>query len=143
MGEAGTSLRRGRFALTRTPKNRCSVQGSRRLRWARGAAAEHHPPETSAAASFSGSGVSGGGLVSGLSTRGCTIVTDELIERGTTVALQIQLPEPYTPLKVDLAEVRWADGRDAGLEFLRLRLEEKRRLQGFIRSVQSAKGGGP
>ena len=94
-------------------------------------------------ASFSGSGVSGGGLLSTLSTRGCMIVTDELLQRGTTVALQIQLPDPYTPLKVDLAEVRWADGRDAGLEFLRLRLEEKRRLQGFIRAVQSAKGGGP
>jgi hypothetical protein len=43
-------------------------------------------------------------------------------------------------LKVDLAEVRWATGRDAGLEFLRLRLEEKLRLQGFIRAVQGATG---
>jgi len=94
------------------------------------------------AVSFSGSGVSGGGLLSGLSTRGCTMITDELIQRGTTVALQIQLPEPYTPLKVELAEVRWADGRDAGLEFLRLRLEEKQRLQGFIRAVQGPKGAG-
>jgi hypothetical protein len=88
------------------------------------------------AVSFSGSGVSGGGLVSGLSMRGCTIVTDELIQRGTTVALHIQLPEQYTPLKVDLAEVRWADGREAGLEFLRLRLEEKQRLQRFINGLK-------
>jgi len=88
------------------------------------------------AVSFSGSGVSGGGLVCGLSMRGCTIVTDELIQRGTTWALHIQLPEQYTPLKVDLAEVRWADGREAGLEFLRLRLEEKQRLQGFINGLK-------
>jgi PilZ domain-containing protein len=87
------------------------------------------------AVSFSGSGVSGGGLVSGLSLRGCTIVTDELIQTGTTLTLDIQLPEQYTPLKVDLAEVRWASGRESGLEFLRLRFEEKQRLQRFINGL--------
>jgi len=88
------------------------------------------------AVSFSGNGMSGGGLVCGLSMRGCTIVTDEMIQRGTTVALHIQLPEQYTPLKVDLAEVRWADGRESGVEFLRLRLEEKQRLQRFLAGLK-------
>ena len=88
------------------------------------------------AVSFSGSEVSGGGLVSGLSTRGCTIVTDEMIQRGTTVALHIQLPDQYAPLKIDLGEVRWADGRESGVEFLRLRLEEKQRLQRFLAGLK-------
>ena len=88
--------------------------------------------------SFSGSGLSGGGLLSGLSTRGCTIMSDELILPGTKLALQIQLPEQYSPLKIDLAEVRWAQGRECGLEFQRLRLEEKQRLQRFIKGRESA-----
>ena len=93
--------------------------------------------------SLSGSGVAGGGLVSGLSARGCTVVSDELILAGTTLALHIQLPEQYAPLKVDLAEVRWAQGREFGLEFTRLRLEEKTRLHRFLAALlQRPKGGG-
>lgn len=92
--------------------------------------------------SFSGNGVAGGGLVSGLSSRGCTLVSDELILSGTALALHIQLPEQYAPLKVDLAEVRWAQGRECGLEFLTLRLEEKQRLGRFLSTLQRAQGGG-
>ena len=92
---------------------------------------------------LSGQGVAGGGLVSGLSDRGCTVISDELIQAGTSLALHIQVPEQYAPLKVDLAEVRWAQGREFGLEFVRLRLEEKARLQRFISAlVRKAEGGG-
>lgn len=93
--------------------------------------------------SLSSSGVSGGGLVSGLSARGCTVVSDELIQRGTSLALHIQLPDQYAPLKVDLAEVRWAQGREFGLEFLRLRLEEKTRLHRFLGALLRSRGAGP
>ena len=93
--------------------------------------------------SLSSSGVAGGGLVTGLSARGCTVVSDELIQTGTSLALHIQLPEQYAPLKVDLAEVRWAQGREFGLEFLRLRLEEKTRLHRFLSALlPRPKGGG-
>ncbi|MGH7236330.1 MAG: PilZ domain-containing protein [Nitrospiraceae bacterium] len=93
--------------------------------------------------SLSSSGVAGGGLVSGLSARGCTVVSDELIQTGTSLALHIQLPDQYAPLKVDLAEVRWAQGREFGLEFVRLRLEEKTRLHRFLGALlRPPKGGG-
>jgi len=92
--------------------------------------------------SLSSSGVAGGGLVTGLSARGCTVVSDELIQTGTSLALHIQLPEQYAPLKVDLAEVRWAQGREFGLEFLRLRLEEKTRLQRFLSTLMRKPKGG-
>jgi hypothetical protein len=92
--------------------------------------------------SLSGDGVAGGGLISGLSIRGCTVVSDELILPATTLAMHIQLPGQYAPLKVDLAEVRWAQGRECGLEFLRLRLEEKQRLQQFLSALQRVQGGG-
>lgn len=92
--------------------------------------------------SFSGDGIAGGGLVSRLSAHGCTMVSDELILAGTPLALHIQLPAQSAPLKVDLAEVRWAEGQECGLEFVRLRLEEKQRLQRFIDALQRAQGGG-
>lgn len=43
---------------------------------------------------------------------------------------------------MDLAEVRWAQGEEFGLEFVRVRLEEKRRLQQFLSALQRAQGGG-
>lgn len=92
--------------------------------------------------SFSGDGEAGGGLVSVLSVKGCTVISDELILPGATLALHIQLPEQYAPLKIDLAEVRWAQGRECGLEFLRLRLEEKQRLHRFISAFQRTESGG-
>jgi hypothetical protein len=93
--------------------------------------------------SFSGNGIAGGGLVSGLSARGCTVVSDELVQNGAGVALRIQLPEQYAPLRIELAEVRWAIGRECGLEFRRVRLEEKARLQRFISALmRNAEGGG-
>jgi hypothetical protein len=89
--------------------------------------------------SFSGGGMSGGGLLSGLSTRGCTIMSDELILPGTKLALQIQLPAQYAPLKIDLAEVRWAQGHECGFEFQRLRLEEKQRFRDSSRDENRLK----
>ena len=51
--------------------------------------------------------------------------------------------EKYAPLRVDLAEVRWVKGWEFGLEFVRLRLEVKARLQRFISAlVRKAEGGG-
>jgi hypothetical protein len=85
---------------------------------------------------FSGEGIAGGGLTSGLSMHGCTLVTEDLLLAGNTVALHIVLPAQSEPLKVDLAEVRWAGGEDCGLEFVRLRLEEKQRLTRFLTALQ-------
>jgi len=92
--------------------------------------------------SFSGAGVAGGGLISGLSEQGCKMVSDELMLAGMVVTLHIQLPEQYAPLKVDLAEVRWAQGEECGIEFQRVRLEEKQRLQRFLGAFHRLRDGG-
>lgn len=90
--------------------------------------------------SFSGDGIAGGGLILTLSAHGCTMASEELLLAGTPLALHIQLPAQSEPLKVDLAEVRWADGEECGVEFVRVRLEEKRRLQQFLSALQRAQG---
>lgn len=86
--------------------------------------------------SFSGNEASGSGLVSRLSTGGCTVGSDDPVQPGTFLVLHIQLPSQYSPLKVDLAEVRWAKGREFGLEFIRLRKEEKERLRKLLGSLK-------
>ena len=78
--------------------------------------------------SFSGDGVAGGGLVTSLSTAGCTVVSAESVQTGTYLRLRIQLPEEDLPIEVDLAAVRWAHGGKLGLEFIRIRPEEQERL---------------
>jgi hypothetical protein len=92
---------------------------------------------------FSGEDVAGGGMTAGISNKGCTMVSEDLILAGITLALHIQLPEQYAPLKVDVAEVRWAQGEEFGVEFVRLRLEEKQRLAKFLKALQRVQGGEP
>ncbi len=82
--------------------------------------------------SFSGNEAAGGGLVSRLSMGGCTVGSDDPVLTGTFLVLHIQFPAQYSPLKVDLAEVRWVKGREFGLKFIRLRKEEKDRLRKLL-----------
>ena len=92
--------------------------------------------------SFSGTKAAGGGMTRALSAHGCTVVSDDLVQPQTSVALRIELPGQYAPLKVDLAEVRWVRGQEFGLEFQRLRLEERKRLEQFLGALARAQGGG-
>jgi hypothetical protein len=70
--------------------------------------------------------------VSRLSMGGCTVGSDDQVLPGTFLVLHIQFPAQYSPLKVDLAEVRWVKGREFGLKFIRLRKEEKDRLRKLL-----------
>jgi hypothetical protein len=88
--------------------------------------------------SFSGNDVARGGLVTNLSTEGCTVASEELVLPHTFLALRLQLLEQYEPLKVEVAEVRWASGLGFGLEFIQLRAEEQERLQRFIKMLKAS-----
>jgi hypothetical protein len=90
---------------------------------------------------FSGEDIAGGGLTSGLSVHGCTLVTDELLLSGAALVLHIQLPAQSEPLKVDVAEVRWGQAGEFGLEFVRLPLQEKQRLIKFVKAMEKRSKG--
>ncbi|MGQ0812367.1 MAG: PilZ domain-containing protein [Nitrospiraceae bacterium] len=85
--------------------------------------------------SFSGNEVAGGGLITGLSSEGCTVVSDAQMLSNTYLVLRIQLPDQYTSLRVDLAAVRWTTGEKFGLEFMHVRGQEHERLRKFIDAV--------
>ncbi len=88
--------------------------------------------------SFSGDEVAGGGVVTSLSKEGCTVASEELVQPHAFLALHLQLPEQYAPLKVEVAEVRWVSGMGFGLEFIQLRAEERERLQRFIKILETS-----
>jgi hypothetical protein len=82
--------------------------------------------------SFSGNEVAGGGLVTSLSKKGCSVTSEEPGRANTFLALHLQLPEQYAPLRVEVAEVRWSSGSGFGLAFMHLRAEEEERMRRFI-----------
>lgn len=77
---------------------------------------------------FSASQLEGEGTVTDLSTKGCKIVSDRLVQPNTALEVWFFLPDRDHPLKVQLAEVRWTRGRDFGLEFLTMRSENQERI---------------
>ncbi len=87
--------------------------------------------------SFSGVEVSGGGIVSSLSNEGCTVRSDENVRPGTYLVLHIHLSEQYSPMEIELAEVRWSTGGEFGVEFLRLASQERERLHGLVASLET------
>ena len=46
--------------------------------------------------------------------------------------LRLYMPDDLMPMEVDQAMVRWSQGREFGLQFLRMRPEEKERFHRFI-----------
>lgn len=88
--------------------------------------------------SFSGNQVAGGGVVTNLSSEGCAIVSDEPVLPQMFLALRVQLPGQYAPLKVEVGEVRWSSGMGFGVEFKHLRAEEQERLRRFIKILEAS-----
>ncbi|MGH7233807.1 MAG: PilZ domain-containing protein [Nitrospiraceae bacterium] len=87
--------------------------------------------------SFSGNRERGSGLITELSLAGCSMISEDAVRRGATLVLHVQLPAEDAPLKLE-ASVQWADGPRFGLEFSRLRLEEKQRLIHFMGALERA-----
>ncbi len=85
---------------------------------------------------FSGIEVAGGGIVSSLSNKGCAVRSDENVQPGTFLVLHIRLSEQYSPMEIELAEVRWSTGREFGVEFLRMASQERQRLHHILKSLE-------
>lgn len=89
-------------------------------------------------AAFSGQNVAGGGIVINLSHVGCSIDSEELVCPTTFLALRLQLPEQYSSLRIEVAEVRWVSGAGFGVEFVHLRAEEQERLHRFVAVLEAS-----
>ncbi len=93
--------------------------------------------------SFSGDDIAGEGTVIDISKGGwkATVVTSTLsVQQGTYLKLRLSLPDQAPPMDVKLAAVRWAKGREFGLEFLMIGSEEEERLHRFITALETRAG---
>ena len=74
----------------------------------------------------------GEGTITNLSAVGCTIETDQPLLADQGVALRLLLPDQQESLPIELAHVRWANGKQAGIEFVQVEPAANLRLHVFV-----------
>lgn len=82
----------------------------------------------------------GNGAVDDLSAGGCAVDRQVNVRTGDYVALQLTLPDqqaPTTPLRVDVAAVRWTTQRKFGLEFISMPSGDQARLRQYVTTLQT------
>ena len=75
------------------------------------------------------------GCTVNLSAGGCAIAGAQVPEKGQHVHLWLQPPKPHTPIKIQLAVVRWAVPEMCGVEFIRLSVAGRTSLQHYLHMV--------
>jgi c-di-GMP-binding flagellar brake protein YcgR len=84
---------------------------------------------------FSGDQTEGTGTVTDISMGGCGLETEAQCATGTLLQLQLRTSDQEPPVTVDAAAVRSVRAKFVGVQFLRVRPEEKDRLSRFIRNL--------
>lgn len=74
----------------------------------------------------------GEGTISNISAVGCTIETDEPLPEHEQVALRLLLPDKPESLPIASAQVRWVNGKRAGVEFIQVERAANLRLHSFV-----------
>lgn len=80
--------------------------------------------------------VGGEGTLIDLSIRGCRVDSETKVQPGTNLELRIHVPDHEPPIKVELASVRWARGREFGLEFNSMDTDQRERLRQVVRDLE-------
>ena len=81
---------------------------------------------------FAGVPFIGEGYLLNLSPLGCTVQCDRSVLDGSYMRLRLLLPDHVPSIDIDLAAVRWVRGSHFGVEFLRLPIQERSRLDRFL-----------
>lgn len=84
--------------------------------------------------SFSGSEMSGEGIVCDLSSQGCAVESKTSVPEGTVLKLEILMPDHYSPTGVERAVVHWTGSRRFGVRFERMSSQARVRLGRIIKS---------
>jgi len=84
---------------------------------------------------FSGGQREGQGRTMDLSTGGCKIETNLPVVVGASLECRIYIPELDWPLRIDEAQVRWVKAKTFGVQFTKIRFDEKAKLKSVIASL--------
>ena len=82
---------------------------------------------------FGGAPFVGEGILTNLSLMGCSVMCDREVLCGSEVRVSVLLPNQTSALSIDLGTIKWVQGQQFGVEFLRLPLEARQRLNRTLR----------
>jgi hypothetical protein len=82
---------------------------------------------------FGGAPFVGEGILTNLSLKGCSVLCDREVLRGSDVRVSVLLPDQRTSLSIELGTIKWVQGEQFGVEFLRVPLEARQRLNSMLR----------
>ena len=82
---------------------------------------------------FGGAPFVGEGILSNLSLMGCSVMCDREVLCGSDVRVSVLLAHQAQALSIDLGTIKWVQGRQFGVEFLRLPLDARQRLNRVLR----------
>ena len=82
---------------------------------------------------FGGAPFVGEGMLTNLSLSGCSILSDRPVLVGSDVRVSVLVPNQTQALSIDLGTIKWVQGHEFGVEFLRLPLEARQRLDRMLR----------
>ncbi len=85
--------------------------------------------------SFSSDQAEGTGTVTDISMGGCGLETDAQLSTGALLQLHLRIADQEPPVTVEAAAVRSVRAKFVGVQFLRVRPEEKERLSQFVREL--------
>jgi len=83
---------------------------------------------------FGGAPFVGEGILTNLSLMGCSVMSDREVLCGSEVRVSVLLPNQMPALAIDLGTIKWVQDHEFGVEFLRLPLEARQRLNGMLRT---------
>lgn len=82
---------------------------------------------------FGGAPFVGEGILTNLSMMGCSVLCDREVLCGSEVRVSVLLPNQTAALSIDLGTIKWVQGEQFGVEFLRLPFEARQRLNSMLR----------
>ncbi|MDN5941959.1 MAG: PilZ domain-containing protein [Nitrospira sp.] len=82
---------------------------------------------------YGGAPFVGEGILTNLSLMGCSVLCDQEVLCGSDVRVSVLLPDQTPALSIDLGAIKWVQGCQFGVEFLRLPLETRQRLNQMLR----------
>lgn len=88
---------------------------------------------------FAGDSFVGEGMIQNVSVPGCEIVSNRTVEPGTYLEMKVLLPDDGPSLCVELARIRWRNGRRFGVEFIRMPGVDQVRLGRLIKRHRGVK----
>ena len=99
---------------------------------------------------YGGAPFVGEGVLTNLSLTGCSVLCDREVLCGSVVRVSVLLPKQTQALSIELGTIKWVRGHQFGVEFLRLPLEARQRLNSTLRveliellKARSARGQSP